>query len=133
MQEPDTGGASSTTAWDQGTNYFVSRPNTTNYTDLIPGVEDTAGDLPDWASCTFNATAWTNTLNYFRIDELAQQELFILAQMGDRGVIQAAKCVGKLLKKASDVVPVRNPSGFLHTIVKNATEELCNAERRSRA
>ena len=80
--------------------------------------------LPRW--CTFEQSidVWVDELNTFQIDATAQKELFLLAQLSERGYQESNAIVGKLLKKQADGVFIGNASGFVHACVNNARAKI---------
>ena len=80
--------------------------------------------LPPWATFQYSPEAWVSVLKSFGTDETAAQELFALAQMGERGKREALWILLKLLKKRSDMEVIYNSSAFVHRCVKQASEQM---------
>jgi hypothetical protein len=83
-----------------------------------------APPTPKWKSLEFDIEAWDATLTELKVDDTAQQELYLLAQYSNRGAQMANHVLSKVLKKIADGDQVRNWSAFVHSCVKSARHEL---------
>ena len=78
---------------------------------------------PPRATLDFAVDLWVPCLRRQGCDEQSIQELFLLGQNGYQGAYDANYCIfWKVFKKISDGERMRNSSGFLHNIVKEARE-----------
>ena len=75
--------------------------------------------LPTPDDRPIDITVWKDVLYAYRVDETAQQELYLLAQYSAAGHKAANAIIGKLLKKASEYEAVQNTSAFVHACVQN--------------
>ena len=79
---------------------------------------------PAWQSLTFDINAWQDTLDELKVDTVAQQELYLLAQCSADGAFAANHILSKVLKKIADGDHVRNFSAFVHACVKTERHDL---------
>ena len=79
-----------------------------------------SGDAPDWVSFEPKAERWHAFLQAQGVDEISQQELFLLASLSHEGWYAANSVLAKLAKKTADGEVIRNPSAFVHACVINA-------------
>ena len=77
-----------------------------------------------WETAERNVMVWADVLRNAGCDETSRQELFLLAQHSDDGFKEANSIIGKILKKRSDKEVVANMSGFVHSCVRNARNEI---------
>lgn len=91
--------------------------------------------FPKWVSFERSPQQWAGFLQDAGVDERAAQDIFLLAQMSDEGWMAANSIIAKLVKKRSDGETFKNVSGFIHTCVKNAREEMMaiGVERRTKS
>lgn len=94
-----------------------------------------APNMPKWVSFERSPKQWACFLQDANVDERAAQDIFLLAQMSDEGWMAANSIIAKLVKKRSDGEIFKNVSGFIHTCVKNAREEMLasGVERRTKS
>ena len=93
-----------------------------------PSVDDTAArskrtDKPDWASLEFDVDKWWEVLDTYEIDVTARKNLFLLAQLGDRGRLEALELVCKLQHKGH-AMQLSSPSKWLHSSCCKTRERL---------
>ena len=76
----------------------------------------------EWKCTTapFNPKFWAQVLNTFEIDDIAQMQLYLLAQLSDDGAWRANAIVGKLLTKRGKGETINNPSHFVHKCIQTA-------------
>jgi len=91
---------------------------------FLRGKDDRREERRPWETFEHNAENWAEVLDEIGVDVQAQRELFCLAQMGDEEFPRAQGIIAKLLKKESDDARPHNPSGFVHSCVKIAQDEL---------
>ena len=72
----------------------------------------------------FTVDMWRAVLLEHGVDNLAMQEIFLLAQMGDQGRRAANNVVAKLLKARADHRLIANPSAFMHSSCRAARHQL---------
>ena len=72
--------------------------------------------LPNWATLEPDCRVWKDTLDDLGVDVMAQKEVFLLGQLDPEAGNTA---IAKLLKRVCDGEDIRNPSAFVHTVVKD--------------
>ena len=102
----------------------VSPPRKAAKRETKPPEPKWAPPAPKWKSLEFDIEAWDATLNELKVDDTAQQELYLLAQYSGRGAQMANHVLSKVLKKIADGDQVRNWSAFVHSCVKSARHDL---------
>ena len=75
---------------------------------------------PSWARLVFDPRAWKTTLEEHNVDEVAQKQVFLLAQYSDEGARRANAIIAEL--EASHYI--RNPSAFMHASCRRVRREL---------
>ena len=89
-----------------------------------PPASEESVEPPAWQALEFDVQHWVDTLTSHHVDELAQKELFLLAQHSERGKEEANQVISKILKKATNAEYMSNPSAFVHSSVQNARYHL---------
>ena len=79
---------------------------------------------PKWVSFERRPEVWSEVLQDYGVDVTAGKDLFLLATHSDAGWQAANSIIAKLLKKKSDGEVFSNVSGFVHTCVTNARNEM---------
>jgi len=77
-----------------------------------------------WQTLKFDVKSWVPTLIEHGVDEWAQKELFLLAQLGEAGAQQANSIISKIIKKHLDGVTLRKPGAFVHAAVQSARSSI---------
>ena len=91
---------------------------------FLRGTGERRDDRRPWETFEHNAENWAEVLIEIGVDRDARRELFCLGQMGEEEFRRAQGIIAKLLKKESDHDRPHNPSGFVHSCVKIAQDEL---------
>ena len=91
---------------------------------FLRGAGERRDDRRPWETFEHNPENWAEVLIEIGVDRDARRELFCLGQMGDEEFRRAQGIIAKLLKKESDYDRPHNPSGFVHSCVKIAQDEL---------
>ena len=87
------------------------------------GADSTVG-RPDWASLSFDVDKWWHLLEKHEVDQLARENLFMLAQFGEAGRFEALDLLVKLQHK-SHKGELSNPGNWLHNAASKARQRLC--------
>ena len=91
---------------------------------FLRGAGERRDDRRPWETFEHNPENWAEVLIEIGVDRDARRELFCLGQMGEEEFRRAQGIIAKLLKKESDYDRPHNPSGFVHSCVKIAQDEL---------
>ena len=76
---------------------------------------------PSWARLVFDPRAWKTTLEEHNVDEVAQKQVFLLAQYSDEGARRANAMIANL---EAAHWHIRNPSAFMHASCRRVRREL---------
>ena len=80
-------------------------------------------EIPLYASLDFDVNKWWQVLDESDIDDTARRNLFLLAQMGNEGQMEALDLVCKLQHKQFKH-ELKNPSRWLHSASSTARTRL---------
>ena len=69
-------------------------------------VPDAATKAKTWATFEFDVKHWMNTLTLYKVDEVSQRELFLLAQFSETGKQQANHIISEIIKKGANMETV---------------------------
>ena len=76
---------------------------------------------PPLGRLDFDPVAWKMTLEEYNVDEVAQKEVFLLAQYSDEGARRANSMIAKL---EAAHWHFRNPSAYVHAGCSRVRREL---------